>query len=321
MLDEKNKKNETMVRRFQRGRDLGSLEAFLRDRFFECQRSVSWLPERLHDLIYRVRAQEADEGRAISSDYIYLWEENGEILACILPDGENIYFSVKTGHEALFPSMIAFSEKHCLPLFTRGEDKRIKFWAAVPDGLPWMYKTLANASYQKYLEEEYMNCICPVDATVTVKLPGGFQLLYGEEYPDEGNKWSALRLGFHPEWEAPDYRAGMNPYRARKESTLYPTCFECIVIDQHTADQNNVCSYCFVYVDHQTKTALIEPLSVREKYRRLRLGTAMLHGTILRCNQYEIEKCYVDSFGWRKDFYTAAGFTTEDSIGFWYKIL
>ena len=70
-----------------------------------------------------------------------------------------------------------------------------------------------------------------------------------------------------------------------------------------------------------TKTALIEPVSTREKYQRKGLGTAMMHGAILRCKEMGIEKCYVNSFGWRKKFYNAASFTTEDSTGFWYKVI
>ena len=45
----------------------------------------------------------------------------------------------------------------------------------------------------------------------------------------------------------------------------------------------------------------------------------MMHGVILRCKEMGIEKCYVNSFGWRRKFYNAAGFETEDSIGFWHK--
>jgi hypothetical protein len=47
----------------------------------------------------------------------------------------------------------------------------------------------------------------------------------------------------------------------------------------------------------------------------------MMHGAILRCREKGVEKCYVNSFGWRRKFYNAAGFSTEDSIGFWHKIL
>ena len=91
---------------------------------------------------------------------------------------------------------------------------------------------------------------------------------------------------------------------------------QCIVIEENAAEKNNVCAYCFVYVDQQTKTALIEPVSTREKYRHKGFGTAMMHGAIQRCKQLGIKKCYVDSFGRRKDFYTAAGFIMENGTGF-----
>ncbi len=118
-------------------------------------------------------------------------------------------------------------------------------------------------------------------------------LFYGEEYPNEENKWSALRLGFHPELESQDYRASMNPYQERKKSPLYPDSIECLVVEQNSSEKNDVCSYCFVYADQATKTALIEPVSTRERYRHKGLGTAMMHGVLQRCQTRGIEKCYL----------------------------
>jgi predicted GNAT family N-acyltransferase len=302
-------------------RDLDRLGAYLRNRYYEHLNAGSWLPERLHDLIYRVGAQEADDGRTRSADYIFLWEEQEEIVACILPDGENIYVSVKEGYEQLFPSMIRFSEKNCRPLFAAGEDASVKLWFAVSDRFPYMHSVLSEMGYREYPEKEYMTCVCPQIADVSVELPEGFRLLYGESYPDEANKWSALRLGFHPEYEAENYSASMNPYNSRKKSSLYADSFECIVTDENSAEKNKVCAYCFVYVDRRTKTAMIEPVSTREKYRHKGIGRALMHAAILRCKQLGVEKCFVDAFGERKDFYLSAGFSTEDSISFWYKTL
>ena len=87
------------IRKFQPDKDLPILEAYLRDQYMRNRNMSSWLPERLHDLIYRMGVQEADSGSERSMDYIFLWEENGEIVACILPDGENIYFSIREGFE------------------------------------------------------------------------------------------------------------------------------------------------------------------------------------------------------------------------------
>ncbi len=306
---------------FQADRDLGRLDVYLRNLYFERRDAGSWLPERLHDMIYRVGALEMDEGRARSGDYLFLWEDNDEIVSCVLPDGENLYVSIKDGFEHLFSAMIAFSEKNCRPLFTPGKDASIKFWFAVSDRFAYMRSVLAGLGYREYPEKEYALSICPLSADVRVELPEGFRFLYGEDYPDESRKWSALRLGFHPEFDAQDYRASMNPYLSRKRSSLYPDSFECIVTDESTEQENNVCAYCFVYVDRPTKTARIEPVSTREAYRHKGIGTAMLHGAILRCKQLGVEACFVDAFGRRKDFYTAAGFSIEGSSSFWYKTL
>ena len=309
------------ITHFQPARDLNRLEDYLRARYLENHNSISWLPERLHDLIYRVSAQETDEGKEKSMDYIFLWEENGEIAACILPDGENIYVSIKNGFEQLFPSMVDFSEKNCLPLFAKADDGSVKFWVAISDSLMYMRENLTAAGYREYEEKEYANCNFPMAKDLFPIIPEGFRLLYGEEYPDAENKWGALRLGFHPDCEASDYAASMSPYFGRQKSSMYPDSFECIAVDEYSGEKNNVCAYCFVYVDQYTKTALIEPVSTREKYRHKGIGTALMHAAVLHCRKLGIEKCYVNSFGRRKEFYNAAGFFTESSISFWYKIL
>ena len=309
------------IRHFEEKRDLQKLEGYLREQYRINKNMTTWLPERLHDMLYRMRAQEAASGGAISVDYIFLWEEDGVIVGCILPDGENIYMSIKAGYEHLFESMLAYSEKNCLPLFRKAEDGSVKFWVAANDSLAYMQTALVQAGYARYPEEDYDNCVRPQETEVSVELPAGFRLAYGEEYPDEENKWTALHLGFHPDHELPGYRTDMQPYLSRKRSSLYPDCFECLVIDETTSEANNVCAYCFVYVDRQTRTALVEPVSTREKYQRRGIGKAMMHGVMRRCKEIGVEHCYVNSFGWRKKFYNAAGFVTEDTVGFWYKFL
>ena len=310
------------IRKFQLDMDLQKLEDYLRSQYRVNQNMTSWLPERLHDLIYRMGAQEADWGRERSMDYIFLWEEQEEIVACILPDGENIYMSIKSGFEHLFPSLLSYSEQNCLPLFSKADDGSVKFWVAANDRMTYMQEILLDSGYTRYAEEDYDNFVYPLETCVSVDLPEGFQLLYGEAYADEEKKWNALHLGFHPDHEETDYINSMNPYVSRKNSSMYGDSFECIVVDKNTQENNDVCAYCFVYVDQQTKTALIEPVSTREKYQHKGFGTAMMHAAILRCKEKGIEKCYVNSFGsWRRKFYNAAGFSTEDSIGFWSKII
>ena len=309
------------IRKFQLDKDLKKLEAYLRDQYMTNKNMTSWLPERLHDLIYRMDTQYIDAGLKKSVDYIFLWEEKEEIVACILPDGDAIYMSIKNGFEHLFSTMLAYAEQNCLPLFEKTEDVSLDFLVIANDSLTYRQDILLHSGYERQTEEDYDNYVYPLEISVSVDLPKGFKLLYGDEYDDEENKWSACNLGFHPDLEAPDYRNGMKPYISRKKSSMYRDSFECLVVDENSNERNNVCSYCFVYVDEKSKTAFIEPVSTREKYRHKGIGTAMMHGVMLRCKEKGIEKCYVNSYDWRRKFYNAAGFVTEDSIGFWHKVI
>ena len=305
--------------KFNLENDLIKLENFLRNQYLENHNMTSWLPERLHDLIYRMDTQYTDEGLSKSSDYIFMWEEDNEIVGCILPDGDAIYISIKNGYEQLYEQMIKYAEKMCIPLFTKRDDGSILFLVIANDSLKYRKKFLEKNGYVRQKEEDYDNYVCPSNVKVTVHLPIGYSLMYGDEYSNEVNKWSACNLGFHPELENPNYINDMNAYNSRKKSSMYKDSFECLVVDETIKDSNNVCSYSFVYIDKKSQTAFIEPVSVREKYRHLGIGTAMMHGIILRCQKLGIKKCYVNSYDWRRKFYNAAGFITEDTLGYYYK--
>ena len=78
------------IKKFNPNTDLKKLENYLRNQYLENKNMTSWLPERLHDLIFRMDTQYTDAGDLKSSDYIFIWEDNSEIVGCILPDGDAI---------------------------------------------------------------------------------------------------------------------------------------------------------------------------------------------------------------------------------------
>lgn len=307
------------IKKFDIERDLMKLEEFLRNQYLANRNMTSWLPERLHDLIYRMDTQYTDEGKLKSSDYIFLWEDNDKIVGSILPDGDAIYISLKNGYEDLFSTIVSYAEEKCKPLFEKEKDGSIDFLIVVNDSLKYRKEFLESNGYTRQKEEDYDNYVYPQEMNVSINLTEGYKLVYGDEYTDEENKWSACNLGFHPDLENPNYRNDMGAYNSRKKSSMYKDSFECMVIDENTIEKNDVCSYCFVYVDKKSKTAFVEPVSTRERYRHKGIGTAMMHGVMLKCKELGIEKCYVNSYDWRRKFYNAAGFSTEDSIGFYHK--
>ena len=309
------------IRRFNLEDDLQRLEEYLREEYLVNRNMTSWLPGRLNDLIWRMDVQYADAGQLRSSDFIYMWEDEGKIAGCILPDGDAAYISLNRDHEDLYGQMVSFAEENLIPLFSRDEDGSVDFLVINNDSLPSRKAYLEANGYSRQKEEDYDNYVYPQKIDVSVDLPLGFRLAYGDEYTDEDNKWSACNMGFHPDLESPVYRNGMSAYNSRKNSPLYKDSFECMIIDENPEDPNDVCSYSFVYVDLLSKTAYIEPVSTRERYRHKGIGTAMMHGVMRRCRELGVEKCYVNSYDWRRKFYNAAGFTTEDTIGFYHKSL
>ena len=53
--------------------------------------------------------------------------------------------------------------------------------------------TLIKMGYTKQKEEDYDNYVYPLEMKVSVNLPEGFKLLYGEEYEDEENRSLSLK--------------------------------------------------------------------------------------------------------------------------------
>ena len=307
------------IKKFNLETDFKKLENYLRNQYLENKNMTSWLPERLHDLVYRMNTLYIDWGNPSSIDYIFIWEDNNEIVGCILPDGDAIYISIKNGYEKLYGTIIKYAEDNCKPLFKKEEDGYINFLVIANDSLKYRAKYLENNGYIRQQESDYDNCVYPLEVNVTIDLPKGYKLVYGDEYIDEERKHTAGHLGFCPELESPEYKNDMHSYNTRKQSSIFKDSFECLVIDENEKENNNVCSYCFVYVNKESKTAFIEPVSTREKYRHKGIGTAMMHGVMLKCKELGIEKCYVNSYDWRRKFYNAAGFTTEDTLGYWTK--
>lgn len=307
------------IKRFDLKRDLTRLEDFLRAQYRENRNMTSWLPQRLNDVIFRLDIQHLERyGGKMSRDYIFLWIDHGEIVACTLPDGDAIYAAVQNGYEALFSELLTYAETHCIELFTPEADGSYTFLFVTNDSQTDRTAELLRRGYEKQEEQDYDNYACPLEDEIRIVLPEGYRVVYGEEIADEPLKGFVCEAGFHPEVETDGtYVERMEIYDARKKATLYPDSFECMV----QAPDGDLCCYSFTYVDMPTRTAWIEPVSTRLRYRRMGIGTAMMHGVLQRCREKGVEKCYVNSYGWRRKFYNAAGFRTEDSIGLWTKTL
>lgn len=183
------------VKKYDIKNDLNRLEDFLRNQYYENKNMTSWLPERLHDVIYRMDAQLVDAGKEKSSDYFFLWEENDDIIGCILTDTDTIHIFIKNGYEELYEDMVKYAEENCKPLFEVAEDGTIDFCVILHDSFQSRVEVLRKLGYEKQTGDDYDNYVYPQKIDVSIELPDGYRLVYGNEYTNEVNKWSACNYG------------------------------------------------------------------------------------------------------------------------------
>lgn len=308
-----------IIKKFDMLEDYNRIISFLTEQYKRNENMVCWLPQRFDDLIFRLDTMQHDErGVEKSQDYIYIFEENDEIVGLILPDGDSFNSSIKEGYEYIFCEMLDLAEKELLPLFEKDENGQINFLVVSHDSLEYQAEELKKRGYVRDKAGDFDNVAKPLETNDEIKLPEGFKQVYGYDYPDIV-KMRTCHYGFEPEQDDGDlykeYENGGKSYYARKNSRYFNDSFECLIV----TDDGDFCAYSFCYVDKETKTAFIEPVSTREKYRGKGLCKAMMHGIINKCKEIEIERAYVNSYDWRKKVYNGAGFETVDSIGFWFK--
>lgn len=306
------------VKKFEMEQDYDRIINFLTNCYAENKNMECWLPARFDDLVYRIDTlYEKERGLKASKDYIYMFEENDNIVGLILPDGDSFNSSIKRGYEYIFPQMLDIAEKELLPLF-KEENGEINFLVVSHDSLKYQAEELKNRGYIKDKAGDFDNVAYPLKTNYIIYLDDGYKQVYGENYPDIC-KMRACHYGFHPEEDDgnlyKEYAEGGLSYNARKKSQFFSDSFESLIV----SDEEDICSYSFCYVDKVTNTAFIEPVSTREKYRRKGLCKEMLHGVIIRLKGMGIERVYINSYDWRRKVYNSAGFETVDSIGFWYK--
>lgn len=309
-----------IIKKFDKEEDYDRVIRFLRENYKENKNMVSWLPQRFDDLIYRIDVLYHDErGKERNSDYTYLFEDDSNnIVGLVVPDGDSFNTCIKKGYEDLFSSMLDLGEKELRPLFDKEKDGKINFLVVSHDSLKNQQEELLKRGYTRDEAGDYDNVQHPLETDYKIKLPKGYRQVYGEEI-SEVMKSTACHYGFHPIDDNGDLtiapREGFLSYQGRKNSQFYKDSFESMIV----TDDGDICSYCFYYVDKETSTAFVEPVSTREKYRHKGFAKQMLHGVINRLKKIGIENAYINSYDWRVKVYNSAGFETEDTIGFWHK--
>ena len=145
-------------------------------------------------------------------------------------------------------------------------------------------------------------------------LPEGFRFVYGTEIKDIVLKTNISHWGFNPDQEGIENTACTEANKNRARAPMFDEQFEVMIQDPN----GELCSYACLWVDNDTRSAFVEPVSTREKYRKCGLGKAMLLAVLHRCKENGVTRAYVEPFDvWRENFYASAGFRTYGKMGIW----
>ena len=96
-----------LIKRFNKTEDYERVIGFLTEQYKHNKNMSCWLPQRFDDLIFRIDTlYKIERGKEASQDYIYIFEEDNEIVGLILPDADSCNTSIKEGYEHIFSEIV-----------------------------------------------------------------------------------------------------------------------------------------------------------------------------------------------------------------------
>lgn len=287
--------------------DYSKIISFLQEEYRQNKNENSWLAQRWEDMEYRVDVLHTKERNKPSwHKKIQIWEDEGKIVAiCNTEGGNECWMHIQGGYEYLFNTMLDWAEQN-IP--KKGDILSVFATASQS----FKENELIKRGYVKNMSEEEISFFkkAKCNKTFDITLPSGFELIVGTDNLDHIKISHACELGFHPDREGEIPPNELRPsWKSRENAPMFDYKFEVITLSPN----NEVASYSYVWVDKTTNTGYIEPVSTREKYRKLGLGRAMQQATLNLLSNEGVEYCFVNPYGKSRDkFYSSCGYETFD---------
>ncbi|MBO7526978.1 MAG: hypothetical protein J6T74_03670 [Clostridia bacterium] len=288
--------------------DYSRIIKFLREEYKQNKNEGSWLAQRWEDMEYRCEPMNVIErGKLSWHRHIFVWEDCGEIVAILNSEGgPECWMHIHSGYEFLFEEMLKMAE-------TNIAEKGNILTVLALKSQSYREKILLKHGYTKNEDIEEISFLkrakCNKEYSVNIK--EGFKVIVGTDGLNHLEIFNACGYGFHPEDEGKYDNIKDLPasWAFREKAPMFDYKYEVIV----KAPNGETASYSYVWVDKSTKSGYIEPVSTRQKYRRLGFGKAVQQATLNLMNEIGVEYCYVNPFGKTRDkFYTSAGYKTFD---------
>jgi len=293
--------NKIISRSYQNS-DYEKIIKFLRSVLLTESKRTCWLPQKWEYAEYLVNPLNLDIGKQVESWHskIQIWEQGGEIVAiCHNESDTSAFFEIKKGYENLYPEMLDWTEQNIA--------KELNVFAM--DSLPYQQEELLRRGYKIVEEPTYQNVQCTKDNDYMPVLLDGLEFVDANDVSDFSIRQMAVHRGFHPEDKEinPQY---INSFKAMESAPMFRKGFEVMIKD------SEICiAFTVAWIDQESNTALIEPMSVWPEYQGKGLGKQLVLEVLRRLKSAGINTVYVESYNDnRKAFYNKCGFSTYDKV-------
>jgi len=237
---------------------------------------------------------------------IGLWEENGALVAVATYDCGlgNAYLLTAAGHENLKEEMLLYA-KDAL-------QKDNKFKVLILDGDMGMQDIAVRNGFCPTQDKE-CDAIYPIDAeSIRHTLPTGFTITDMSKTFDIYKYGKVLWKGFNHEingegeFSPDDERNG----RAGFDRPNINLDLKIAVV----APNGDFVSYCGMWHDAASQSALVEPVATDPAYRKMGLGRTAVLEAVRRCGRLGAKRAFVGS---SQQFYYNIGFRPYATSTWW----
>ena len=237
---------------------------------------------------------------------IGLWTDGGQVVAAATYDTSpgKAFLLALPGYETLLDEMLSYAQSALC--------KGGAFSVLIPDSDTALQRIAARRGYiaTQDKEHEAVFDLAAVDFSYT--LPEGFRVTSMKETYDVYKYGQVLWKGFNHE------ARGEGDFVYEDSDTL---AFERPNVNLDlkiavVAPNGDFVSYCGMWQDAASKTALVEPVATDPDYRRMGLGRAAVLEGLRRCATLGAKRAMVGS---SQQFYYSTGFRPYASNTYWEK--
>jgi predicted GNAT family N-acyltransferase len=248
--------------------------------------------------------------RESSLHKIGLWEDDGRLVAATTFDGQpgNTFLMTLPGYQHLRVEMLHYAKDVLI-----GQDGRFK--VMILDG-DLAFQDLAVEQGFRPTQSKWHDAVYPIGdlSAIQYELLDGFRIVSMKDEPNAFKYGQVLWKGFNHELngEGP-YEPTDDVLAVRKAQFFRPNVNLDIKIAV-VAPNGDFVSYCGMWHDPASESALVEPVATDPAYRKMGLGRAAVLEAVRRCGELGAKRAFVGS---SQQFYYQIGFRPFATSTFW----